>query len=294
VVQGWMYHGNLAAQWACSGAPVVWNIRQSLYDLRYEKRATAFLIRLGARVSMRPRAIVYNSETSAKQHEALGYHPHGRVILPNGFDPEMFKPDAQARREVRSELAVGEETKLIGLIARFHPMKDHANFIQAASLLVRERDDVAFLLAGKGVDPNNESLVNQLNEESLMERFRLLGERGDVAHLTAALDLATSSSAYNEGFPNVIGEAMLCGVPCVVTDVGDSAKIVGHTGKVAPPRNPQALAEAWQALLSLPEAKLETLKQSARQRVLDRYAIEKVTADYVQLYRAVHAKIGPT
>ena len=136
LIQGWMYHGNLMATIASAAShgrvPVLWNIRQTIYDLGRERRLTAVVIRQGARLSRYPAAIVYNSITSAEQHEAIGYRTDKRVILPNGFDCEMFHPDPEARSSLRKELGLPVDSVLIGLIARYHPMKDHAGFLKAA------------------------------------------------------------------------------------------------------------------------------------------------------------------
>src|SRR6185503_9929721 len=130
---------------------------------------------------------------------------------------------------------------LIGLVGRFDPQKDHRNFIAAAAILHRSCPDVHFLLCGDNVTWENAKLRGWIEETGLRKQYRLVGRRQDMARLTAALDIGTSSSSYGEGFPNVIGEAMSCGVPCVVTDIGDSALIVGQTGRVVPAQNPEAL-----------------------------------------------------
>jgi len=137
VIQGWMYHGNIAALLASRSAPVVWNIRHSIYDLADEKRMTARVIRLGARLSWRASGIVYNSITSARQHESIGYSAAERIVIPNGFDCERFKPQPSARDRVRRDLGVDEDTVLVGMVARYHPMKDHASFVAAAETFAR-------------------------------------------------------------------------------------------------------------------------------------------------------------
>ncbi len=139
LIQGWMYHGNLMSSLAgfslCRRAQVLWNIRQTVYDLNLERRLTAHVIRMGARFSRRPSAIIYNSLTSAGQHEALGYSAARRVIIPNGFDCQTLRPDEAARKAVREELRVDQDTVLVGMIARYHPMKDHAGSQEPASIV---------------------------------------------------------------------------------------------------------------------------------------------------------------
>ena len=289
LVQGWMYHGNLAASLAAgSRSPVVWGIRQSLYGLENERVLTRWVIRLGAVMSRRyPRAIVYNSRTSAQQHEAFGFDTSRSCNIPNGFDTEVFHPDEYARISVRQELGLDDNIVLIGLIGRYHPMKDHRNFLNAAALLAKEFPDVRFLLAGCGVDAKNPALAAMIAESGLGDRVLMLGERKDIPELNAALDIASSASAWGEGFANVIGEAMSCGVPCVVTDVGDSAWIVGNTGKVVPRSDPVALATAWKSLIMLGRDECQALGILARQRVIEKFSLESVVKQYEDLYEGL-------
>ncbi len=293
IIQGWMYHGNLAAQvvsvFMRGETPVLWNIRQSLYSLSYEKRLTAAIIKLGSYLSKLPAYIIYNSETSACQHEAIGYRANVRVFIPNGFDTERFAPSDEAKESVRSELGIDNNDFLIGLICRYHPMKDHMNFIKAASLLPKGHSSVHFILAGDQVDESNSELCKEIHDLNILHYVHLLGERNDIPRLTAALDIAVISSSYAEGFPNTIGEAMACGVPCVVTDVGDSAFIVGDTGRVVQRRNPQALADAWSKLISLDAGQRRELGLRARRRICENFSLDAVVRQYEALYEKVIA-----
>lgn len=291
LIQGWMYHGNLAAQVAAfftrRRVPVLWNIRQSLYSLSHEKRGSAAVITLCSRLSWLPTRIIYNANTSATLHERHGYSSSKRLIIPNGFDTTLFAPSAEARATVRGEFNLPEDSFLIGLVARYHPMKGHSNFLQAASLLLRSRSDVHFFLVGTEVDNTNERLRQEVDSLALGSHVHLLGERQDVPRLTAALDIASSSSSWGEGFPNAIGEAMACGVPCVVTDVGDSAWIIGDTGRTVHPDDPVALAMAWQTLLEAGSKQRQVLGERARQRVMDHFSLEAIVSQYESLYERV-------
>ena len=157
------------------------------------------------------------------------------VVIPNGFDLETCRPDSAARESVRNELQIPEDAPVIGLVARFNPQKDHRTFIQAARLLHNDRPDVRFVLCGAQVSWDNQALVRWIEEGGVRKQVYLLGRRNDIPRLTASFDIAASSSSFGEGFPNVLGEAMSCGVPCVTTDVGGSALIVGQNGMVVPP-----------------------------------------------------------
>lgn len=289
VVQTWLYHadlvGGLAARLA--GVPVVWGLRQSNLGRAVNKVRTLAVARLGAGLShWLPRRIVCCSHAARAAHVRIGYARERMVVIPNGFEIDRFRPDPQARRSVRAELGLSADARVIGLIARFDPQKDHAGFVRAAGLLHRRAPDVHFLLCGDGIDRSNVALGRWIEQAGVAEQCHLLGRRDDVARLTAALDVATSSSV-GEGFPNVIGEAMSCGVPCVVTDVGDSAQIVADTGYVVPPADAQALAAAWENLIARTPAERATLGASARLRIEQHYTLAAVARRYAELYEEV-------
>src|SRR5947207_1128674 len=293
LIQGWMYHGNLTASLAAGfdkgRPPVLWNIRQALYDTASERLITAAVMRLGARLSGRAASIIYNSRISAQQHEELGYSAARRVIIPNGFDSEKFRPDEQARRQVRAELGVGDDAILVGLVARYHPIKDHAGFLRAAAIVARKHPETRFVLIGPRVTEKEPFFLQMMAEPSHQGRLFLLGERTDIARLTAALDIDCSAS-WSESFSNTIGEAMACGVPCVVTDVGESAHLVADTGLCVPPRDHQALAHAIHCLIEGGETYRRQLGAAARQRVLNEFSFATVAGRYQDLYRA-HIKL---
>ena len=285
VLQGWMYHGNLAASWCRSlratNAPVLWNIRQSLDDIRLEKRSTALVIRIEKSLSALPSRIIYNSHVSAQQHETLGFKRTRKHIIPNGFDTELYKPDPVARHRLRREIGLEDEVPLIGLIARYHPMKDHANFLGAARLVKAARPETMFLLAGR----DTEKALSKDGAGRTGNGVKALGERCDIPDVMAALDVAVLASSHGEAFPNVIGEAMACGVPCVATDVGDAKRVIGDTGTVVPPRNSQALASAILSLLDRPDRR--QLGEQARQRIVSQFSAVATAAAYRDLYREI-------
>ena len=297
LIQGWMYHGNLMASMAALAlgqsalrnvphkkTPVLWNVRQTVYDLRRERWLTARLIRLGARLSARPAAIIYNSQTSAGQHERLGYSAEKRVIIPNGFDCQVLRPDDAARKAARTELGVTDDTILVGLVARYHPMKDHAGFLRAAAIVAQDHPNVRFVLAGTGVSAKQPELVEAIQQSGLQGRVSLLGERSDIPRLNNAFDIGCSASAWGEGFSNSIGEAMACGVPCAVTDVGDSAYIVRDSGLVSPPRQPEALAQAISRLIDMEPLGRKQMGAKARRRIETEFSLPAIVRSYENLY----------
>jgi glycosyltransferase involved in cell wall biosynthesis len=290
VIQGWLPHGNLAALsagvLAPARVPVLWNIRQSLYSLEHEKPVTAKAIKLGARLSRRPAGIIYNSRTGAAQHKAFGYSDENAVVIYNGFNTELFAPSRDARASVRSELGLAEDTVLIGLISRYHAVKNHSNFLKAAALLKRERPDVHFILSGGGISPDNQPLKALIQELGLIEHVHLLGERRDTERIIAALDVAASASDA-EGFPNVIGEAMACGVPCVVTDVSDLSWIIKGAGFIVPKNSSASMARAFTEMLGLGPEGRKALGFAGRARVMEYFRLDSVAAQYGAYYESV-------
>jgi len=198
---------------------------------------------------------------------------------------ERFKPDDDARTHVRRELGITGTTPLVGLVGRFDPQKDHETFVRAATHLRAVMPEAQFLLCGEGSDWQNQKLVGWIEEQNLRDCFHLVGRRDDTPRLYPALDLLTLTSAYGEAFPMVVGEAMACGVPCVVTDVGDSALLVGDTGRVVPVKDSRALAEAWIGVFSMTREARKALGYAARHRIQHHYQIDVITARYENLYR---------
>ena len=287
-IQGWMYHGNLAAwlisRFAFRKAKIFWNIRQTLYDLNRERRMTRWLICLSRWLSSTPVNIIYNSELSARQHEAIGYPRQSRVVLPNGFDMKIFRPDKTARESVSVEFGLGSNVRLVVHAARYHAMKDHRTVLMAAKRTSEDLPGVRFLLVGRGVTKENEYLKSLCQNLGLRNNAILIGERFDLPRLMSAADIVVLSSAWGEGFPNVVGEAMACGTPCVVTDVGDSTWVVGECGRIVPPCDADALSKTIVALL-LDDGLRKELGYKARQRIQDLFSIEKVSKSYLDLYQ---------
>jgi glycosyltransferase involved in cell wall biosynthesis len=291
LIVGWMYHSCFAAHLAnlfsFKRAPIVWSIHYAISSLEREKWLTAATVRVCAFLSNLPGQIIFVSQSAQRQHKSLGYPTKKSCVIPNGIDLTEFMPSADARLSVRSELGLPQGAFLIGLVGRYHPMKDHATFLRAAALLSGLHPDVHFLLIGRKVNRENRELGESIQQLGLAPRTHLLSERHDLPRLVAALDVFSLSSAYGESFPNVIGEAMACGVPCVVTDVGDAAWMVESAGRVVPTDDPNALAEAWREMIYLgPEAR-QALGQSGRLRVTEHFTLKSVAARYHGLYENV-------
>jgi len=295
IVQTWLYHGDVVggvAAFATGRRRIVWNIRHSTLDAESDKKATIWTAKIAARLSRHvPRAILCNSVKAAEVHVERGYDTRKIHIIPNGVDTTRHQPDPAAYRSVRAELGLPASSRLIGLVGRYHPLKGHATFLTAAGQLANLAPEVEFLLCGEGVSPDNGELVDQISAHGLAGKAHLLGLRSDIPRLTAALDIATSAS-YGEALSNVIIEAMACGVPCVVTDVGDSATVVGDTGWVVAPRDAQALAEALLEALNQPPSRWRALQEVTRRRACTHYDIGRITQEYEDFYASLMTAPG--
>jgi glycosyltransferase involved in cell wall biosynthesis len=288
LVQAWMYHANLlgalARPWL-GRTPLLWNLRQSDLDPTTSKAGTRLVARAGAGLSwVAPRRIICCSERTRDVHRSLGYRADIMEVIPNGFELDRFRPDPVARSALRAELGIEDSAMLLGLVARFDPQKDLRTFFRAAASVRVSRPDSQFLVCGQGLASDNPQIATWVDETGLGDAVHLRGPCRDPERVMAALDILVSSSAYGEGFPNVLGEAMACGVPCVVTDVGDSRLIVGDSGLAVPPRDPTALAAAILTLLAEGQQQLARRGNAARARIAGHFALPAIAARYADLY----------
>jgi glycosyltransferase involved in cell wall biosynthesis len=278
-IQTWLYHadaiGLLVAK--CARLPFAWNVRNSNMDVRSYRWPTRAVRRLLTWTSHLPDAVLVNSHTGKDFHEAIGYNPRRWVLIPTGFDLDRFRPDPTAPAWLRSKLGLSAEALLIGMIARNDPMKDYPNFLAAAERVAAVNPSTQFLIAGRGTE--------QLRPSSALEgRVHVLGDRGDIARILSGLDILCLSSQFGEGCPNILGEAMACGVPCVATDVGDSAFVIGDTGAIVPPSDATALAACMIDWINRGADARAQAGSAARCRIEELFSIEKVTAMYRDLY----------
>lgn len=290
IIQGWLYYGNLGASLArrLSGdaCPVVWNVRHSLDDWRNETLGLRTVIRLGGMNSSAAARIVYNSGAAARQHEQFGYRRDKTLVIPNGVDCNQFRPDADLRHATRQYLGLDTSDIVIGIVARFYPVKDHATFLAAAQIVKARVPKSRFLLVGHGITRDNPALAALLKKYQLDESVLTLSKRQDIPALLNAMDVCVSSSRA-EGFPNAVAEAMACGVPCVVTDAGASREIVGDTGVVVRPESVQELAEAIIEMADKSALQRQNLGQSARERIIHLYSMEQCISAYAGLYASL-------
>ena len=276
IVQSWMYHADLISTIALrlSGrwrrTRLVWGIRCSNMELSDYGRSLKLTINLCARYSHMPDLIVSNSDAGLQAHYKLGYHPTTSRVIPNGIDTDKFKPNAQSRANVRSELGIEANTIVAAHIARVDPMKDHKTLLRATQMV----PNMKVLLVGLGTE--------KYSFES--DQYFCLGSRHDVPKLLTACDIIVSSSAYGEGFSNAIAEGMSSGLMPVSTNVGDIAQIIGGLGIVVPPRQPESLGLALQKFSLEPKELHIKRKAEVRSRIERCYSTSEYLNNYKKLY----------
>ncbi|WP_114109629.1 glycosyltransferase [Thalassospira xiamenensis] len=287
IVHTWLYHadllGGLAAR-ILGIKTICWGIRSSNLD-KDKTRLTTRAIRgiCGVLSHIIPQHIILNSENAREIHRAIGYASQKMQVIPNGFDLSHFQPGRDIREKIRSKLGLRDQTLLIGMIGRSDPLKNHQGFISAMNIVVHQVPDIKIIMAGKGVDMSNKQLTEQLANTELEAKTELLGARNDIAELMAALDILVCPS-HAEAFPNVVGEAMASGVPCVATNVGDCSHIIGDTGSIVPAGNVNALADSIIDMLKISSDQRRELGKKARSRIATHFDIDAITYQYEASY----------
>jgi glycosyltransferase involved in cell wall biosynthesis len=279
VLHGYLAVPNIVAtviQPAFPGLKVVWGQRDSKRDLSHYDWLSRSLTGLSRLLCRFPNLLIVNSRAGFEHAAGKGYPRQKMVVIPTGIDTERFAPDPAARERLRREWNVRDEERLIGLVGRLDPVKGHRTFLTAAALLMKERDDVRFVCVGDG-DPHYANEMRELARTlGLAGRVAWIGARANVAAVYNALDVVCSSSD-SEGFPNVLGEAMACGVPCVATDVGDSAWIVADPRYIAPPADPAKLAECVESALTTVAHDDAGVRRALRNRIQSNFSVEHLT-----------------
>lgn len=294
VVQTWMYHADLLggyAAWHAGVRNIVWGLHHTTLDAQHTKWSTRQLLHINRRVSTwLPRSIITCSEKGGAIHRKIGFPEEKMVVVHNGYDTSTFQPDEQARNAIRAEIGIAKDKLLLGCVARYDPQKDHHNLILGYRQVVEKRQDTHLLLIGSRLTEKNTKINGLIADLGLSEQVTLLGSRTDIPALMNGIDIHVLASAFGEAFPNVLSEAMACGTPCVATDVGDSAKIVGQTGAIVPPQNPEALAEAILGVaLRLRDS---SIAEACRARIVENFSVEQMAANYGDVWRNdCHTKV---
>jgi len=281
IMQTWMYHadviGGLIGRIARIKT-IIWNIRNG--SLPKEKH-NPFIVRIASWLSnLVPTAIISCSQDAIDFHSCLGYRCAKFAYIPNGIDCEMFHIDRDAGKRFKEFNCMPSTTRCVGLVARWHEQKDIPTFLKACSLVAHENNNVRFVMIGNNLDPQNQALAKEIQSfAGLSKKMLLLGGQRDIPALMNGLDVLCMTSSFGEGFPNVLGEAMACGINCVATDVGDAAEIVNNMGYVAPIGDAKEIAKGILELLKNPKN-----DDQLRQHILRNYSLQKMTADYGAFY----------
>jgi glycosyltransferase involved in cell wall biosynthesis len=290
VIQSWMYHSDLISTifGIFMRIPFVWGIHNTVLLDKSSKRRTILISKICAMLSkLSLNKIITCAKAARQAHIDTGYNRHQFIVIPNGYDIDYFKPEEALRSNYRNELRIDEGSFVIGMVARYDPYKDHRNLLDALCLVKAVGMEFSVLLVGTGIDDNNFDLVSDIASRNLSGVIRLLGSRSDINGIMNAIDLHVLSSSA-EAFPNVLAESMATCTPCVTTDVGDAADIVGLTGWVVPPRDCNALAfsiiDAINEYNNFPLA-WRLRKNQSRKHILDNYTISKIS----RMYSAVWA-----
>jgi glycosyltransferase involved in cell wall biosynthesis len=292
VVQTWMYHADLIGGIVARLAqiPIIcWGLHNSNLEPGKSARSTILIARVCAWLShWIPHAIISCSAKAASVHQALGYARRKFKIIPNGYNIVEFAPVSEARAQLRREWAVSEKTILLGMVARYGAQKDHANLVNALRLIKHKKESFQCVLVGTEMDANNHELCRLIENQGVRDNVLLLGQRHDIHRIMNALDIHVLSSGFGEAFPNVLAEAMACMTPCVTTDVGDAAAIVGDTGWIVPPSNSKLLANAIsEAIAEMQDAERWSVRRSmCRERVVLNFSLERMVDNYNNVWKS--------
>lgn len=286
-IQTWMYHADLIGGIAgrlCGIKNIFWNIRNTHIPQSKFSR-TGFIIKLCALSSkFIPKKIICCAKSGLINHSQLGYDHKKMIVIPNGFDLKAWPLPGKNTAKIREEYNLPNDAFIIGIVARFDPLKGYENFIEAAGIMAENYDQpLLFLMAGRNINKSNDKLLSLIKRKGGKAVFKLLGERNDILKIMYLLDLYCLSSKA-EGFPNVVAESMLMQTPCVVTDVGDAKIIVDSLGKVVPAGDPKQLANALTEMALLNKIKLQDLGLKSRERIVQHYDLNKVARKYFKQY----------
>jgi len=256
---------------------IVWGVRSSLTDLSQYDWLIRVTYKLEALLSRFADLIIVNSHAGVKSSLDSGFPEKNMVVVANGIDIERFYPDTDTRLSARESQKISNDIFVVGIVARIDPVKDYANFILGLKTAMAQYENIRGICVGAVDNDDYNSRIQKIIEEhNIGNKVLWLGKQSDVNYFLNAFDLYVSSSTSGEGFSNSIAEAMASGTPCVVTDVGDSAMIVGKTGGVVPPKDAQLLADSIVHMYECIQRKDLELSKQARERIVCHYTIDKM------------------
>jgi glycosyltransferase involved in cell wall biosynthesis len=254
-------------------ARLVFGIRSSGVEADRYDALTALTYRLEALLARRADLIIANADAGGADAISRGFPSDRIAVIANGIDTEVMRRDADGGRERRRAWGITDDAFVIGCVARLDPMKDHANFLAAAARFTAKVPNARFVCVGEGPATYRAEIETLAQSLGLADRVVWAGEIANVAAAYNAFDIATLPSAFGEGFPNVIGESMACGIPVVATDVGDVRAIIGELGEVVPPKRPDLLCAGWERLRQR-LAQDASLHDTVRKAIIASYSVE--------------------
>ncbi len=227
---------------------MVWGVRESMPIYANPSLLIKLLHHADCWMSQWADLIILNSHVGKVNHRAMGYPDRKMVVISNGIDTDRFIPNAAARSQLRQAWDLSDDHFVIGCVGRLNPVKDHRTFLKAAASLHGQYPQLRFVCVGNADSENDRDYVRSLqafaSDLGLEQVLQWRDSIHDIEQVYNAIDLLVLTSSGGEGFPNVIGEAMACGTPCVATAVGDSEFVMGPWGTAVPPGNAGAIAHA--------------------------------------------------
>ena len=291
VIHGTMYEGGVVGsvlrRFLPNKPPVIWTVHEGLENYHQESYRKQLQLRLWGLMSKMPECMMYVSHLNCEQHLDWGFNNNKALVIPNGVDTQRFYSNRKARKTIRKSLGIPQNSFVIGITARFHPVKNQFGFINAAALLSKAHPETHFIMVGTHIDADNKELTALIAKHSLQKTVHLLGNREDIPDIVNAYDIAALTS-FGEAFPLTLGEAMATAVPCVATNVGDNEHIIKDTGRVVPVDNDAAMAAAWQELLEMNKKEFKQLGQAALKRVMNKFTLTLQVHQHEELYETLY------
>ncbi len=293
ITQTWLVHADFVggmASFLAGNKKIIWNIRYSNFELGKTKMMTMLIIKLLSKLSyIIPRKIVIVSKKAINIYEKQGYNKNNFIFIPNGYDLLSLKQDSEKRKVFIAKNNLKNKKFIIGNVARYDPKKDHLNLLNALSILRNKKIEFSCMLAGNNIDRYNLKLMKDINKLKLTRHIKLLGQKNNISEVMNGIDVYVQSSSFGEGFPNVVAEAMACKTPCIVTDVGDASLIVGNTGWIVPPNNPNHMANALEkSFYEIGSTKWNQRCIKARSKISKNFDISIMIKKYNKLWTRVY------
>jgi len=286
IIQGWMTHGNFAsviAYFILSGRPsLFWNIRQTVYKLKHEYILTRVLFLINILLSRIPNGIISNANISIKQLIKFGYKNDSFILIPNGFDTNYWKPDHNLRQIERNKLKFNDNDFVLGYVGRYHPMKNIKLLLESFHKISQQNSKIKLVIVGQNLNNyniNEKSIIDMIPQNQIL----IIDNTEDVKKYYNIFDLLILCSAWGEGFPNVLGEAMSSELCCISTPVGDTPDILEDVGYLVPLDDVDLIIEKVKNCMDNPE-ELNKLGRKARIKILNQYSMEKTINTYLNIY----------